>query len=89
MKRHPNAMTSPPITPEMVTNKRLQTSSSVYQQVVVCYPWSLPVRRVDLSLQTPIVMGESPRETATQIDPSHTATRKKKSEKCNKHGDSD
>ena len=87
MKRHPNAMTSPPITPEMVTIKRLQTSSSVYQQVVV-YPWSLPVRRVDLSLQTPIVMGESPRETATQIDPSHTATRKK-SEKCNKHGDSD
>ena len=76
MKRHPNAMTSPPITPEMVTIKRLQTSSSVYQQVVF-YPWSLPVRRVDLSLQTPIVMGESPRETATQIDPSHTATRKK------------
>ena len=76
MKRHPNAMTSPPITPEMVTIKRLQTSSSVYQQVV-CYPWSLPVRRVDLSLQTPMVMGESPRETATQIDPSHTATRKK------------
>ena len=76
MKRHPNAMTSPPITPEMVTNERLQTSSSVYLQIV-CLPWSLPVRRVDLSLQTPIVMGESPRETATQIDPSHTATRKK------------